>query len=70
MRVPSHPALPWLAASGVLLMWASSFLVIRVAGNDFSPGAMTLLRVVAASIVLPGTDWTPRAVTRIPGGTA
>jgi len=52
MRAPSHPALPWLAASGVLLMWASSFLVIRVAGNDFSPGAMTLLRVVAASIVL------------------
>lgn len=49
---PSHPALPWLAASGVMLMWASSFLVIRVAGHDFSPGAMTLLRVGAASVVL------------------
>ncbi|WP_394213895.1 isochorismatase family protein [Brachybacterium vulturis] len=49
---PSHPALPWLAALGVMLMWASSFLVIRVAGNDFSPGAMTLLRVSAASIAL------------------
>ena len=49
---PPHPALPWLAALGVMLMWASSFLVIRVAGNDFSPGAMTLLRVSAASIAL------------------
>lgn len=49
---PAHPALPWLAALGVMLMWASSFLVIRVAGDDFSPGAMALLRVGSAAIAL------------------
>lgn len=35
-----------------MLMWASSFLVIRVAGNDFSPGAMALLRMGSATVVL------------------
>lgn len=49
---PAHPALPWLAASGVVVMWATSFLVIRVAGDDFSPGAMGLLRVGSAAIVM------------------
>lgn len=49
---PAHPALPWLAALGVMLMWASSFLIIRVAGDDFSPGAMALLRVGSAAIAL------------------
>ncbi|MGP5290314.1 MULTISPECIES: DMT family transporter [Brachybacterium] len=49
---PAHPALPWLAALGVMLMWASSFLVIRVAGNHFSPGAMALLRMGAAAVAL------------------
>lgn len=47
-----HPALPWMAALGVMLMWASSFIVIRVGGADFSPGAMSLLRVGAASLAL------------------
>ncbi|MGO2721438.1 MAG: DMT family transporter [Brachybacterium tyrofermentans] len=49
---PAHPALPWLAALGVMLMWASSFLVIRVAGNDFAPGAMALLRMGSAAVAL------------------
>ena len=49
---PAHPALPWLAALGVMLMWASSFLVIRVAGNHFSPGAMALLRMASAAVAL------------------
>ncbi|GAA1491160.1 DMT family transporter [Brachybacterium sacelli] len=48
----SHPALPWLAALGVMLMWASSFIVIRFGGADFSPGAMSLLRTGAAAATL------------------
>lgn len=51
-RAPSHPALPWLAAAGVVLMWSSSFLLIRVVGDDFSPGAMALLRVASAALAL------------------
>ncbi|GAA1486272.1 DMT family transporter [Brachybacterium fresconis] len=48
----SHPVLPWLAALAVMVMWASSFVVIRAAGADLSPGAMSLLRVGSAAIVL------------------
>jgi drug/metabolite transporter (DMT)-like permease len=49
---PAHPGLPWLAAFGVVLMWASSFLVIRVAGDHVSPGAMALLRMGSGAIAL------------------
>lgn len=48
----THPALPWLAALAVMLMWASSFIVIRVGGADLSPGAMSLLRIGSASVAL------------------
>lgn len=33
-------------------MWASSFIVIRSAGNHFTPGAMALLRLGSASTAL------------------
>lgn len=46
------PALPWVAAAAVMLMWASSFIVIRDAGPAYPPAAMTLLRCLAASAVL------------------
>ncbi|MBK0333094.1 DMT family transporter [Brachybacterium sp. MASK1Z-5] len=49
---PAHPALPWLAALLVMIMWASSFVVIRAGGADFSPGAMSLLRSASAAVVL------------------
>lgn len=45
----AHPALPWLAALAVMTMWASSFVVIRAGGADFSPGAMSLLRIGSAA---------------------
>ncbi|MGP9536519.1 DMT family transporter [Brachybacterium sp. AOP43-C2-M15] len=48
----SHPALPWVAALAVMVMWASSFIVIRAGGSDFSPGAMSLLRIGSASLAL------------------
>ncbi|MGP5258477.1 DMT family transporter [Brachybacterium paraconglomeratum] len=63
---PSRPALPWLAAAAVMLLWASSFIVIRFSGAHLSPGAMTLLRMVTAAavmlpLVLTGRVRTPRS---------
>lgn len=49
---PSHPLLPWLAALGVIVMWASSFIVIRAGGAHFSPGPMALLRAGSAALTL------------------
>ena len=48
----SHPAAPWIAALAVMLMWASSFVVIRAGGAHLSPGAMSLLRIGSAAAVL------------------
>ena len=63
---PSRPALPWFAADAVMLLWASSFIVIRFSGAHLSPGAMTLLRMVTAvavmlPLVLTGRVRTPRS---------
>lgn len=44
--------LPWIAALLTMVFWASSFVVIRDAGDYFSPGPMSLLRMGAAVIVL------------------
>lgn len=49
---PSRPALPWLAALAVMVLWASSFIVIRFSGAHLSPGAMTLLRMSTAVLVM------------------
>jgi len=64
-------ALPPLAALVTVLLWASAFVGIRAAGRDLSPGALTLLRLAVASLILgafvlarrerrPGRrDWVP-----------
>lgn len=44
--------LPWAAALITMILWASSFVVIRATGEHFSPGALALLRLVSASAVL------------------
>jgi drug/metabolite transporter (DMT)-like permease len=49
---PSRPALPWLAALAVMVLWASSFIVIRFSGAHLSPGPMTLLRMSTAVLVM------------------
>lgn len=48
---PTAPptVLAWLAAAAVMLMWASSFVVIRAAGTHLSPGGLSLLRIGAAA---------------------
>lgn len=54
MHLESRKAavLPWAAALAVMLLWASSFVVIRGVGVDFSPGPMALLRLIVASAAL------------------
>ena len=41
-----------LAVSTTVLAWASAFVVIRYVGGDFSPGALTLGRLLIGSAVL------------------
>ncbi|WP_327025304.1 DMT family transporter [Micromonospora sp. NBC_01739] len=44
---------PVIAAAAItVLLWASAFVGIRFAGHDYSPGAMALGRMLAASIAL------------------
>ena len=44
--------LPLAAVSTTLVLWASAFVAIRHLGHDFSPGALSLGRLVVASLVL------------------
>ncbi|WP_241242598.1 DMT family transporter [Brevibacterium aurantiacum] len=48
----SSRVMPWIAALLTMVFWASSFVVIRDAGDHYSPGPMSLLRMGAAVIVL------------------
>ncbi len=52
-RHPRASSWPTLAAAGTtVLLWASAFVGIRFAGHDYSPGAMALGRMLAASVAL------------------
>ncbi|MGS2617389.1 DMT family transporter [Micromonospora sp. LZ34] len=55
-RAPAYPPLgswPIVAAAGTtVFLWASAFVGIRFAGHDYSPGAMALGRMAAASAAL------------------
>jgi drug/metabolite transporter (DMT)-like permease len=44
--------LPWAAALVTVVLWASAFVAIRHLGEDFSPGALTLGRLLVGSLVL------------------
>jgi drug/metabolite transporter (DMT)-like permease len=56
-----------LAAAVTVVLWASAFVAIRSAGQDFSPGALALGRLLPASAVLgvislsQRAGWPPRA---------
>ncbi len=56
MNPPSSPPawLPVAAVSTTLVLWASAFVAIRHLGHDFSPGALSLGRLVIASLALTG----------------
>ena len=44
--------LPLAAVGATLLLWASAFVAIRYLGQDFSPGALTLGRLLVAALCL------------------
>jgi drug/metabolite transporter (DMT)-like permease len=56
-----------LAAAGItMLLWASAFIVIRAVGDDYSPGALALGRMLAGSIALSAVALVVRP--RLPRG--
>ncbi|MER5769417.1 DMT family transporter [Streptomyces sp. NPDC001985] len=53
--IPSPARAPWptvAAAAVTVVLWASAFVSIRSAGESYSPGALALGRLLAASLVL------------------
>ena len=46
------PALPLVAVGVTLLLWASAFVAIRHLGSSFSPGSLSLGRLVVGSVAL------------------
>lgn len=71
--MPRARLLPLLAVATTLVLWASAFVAIRHLGADFSPGALSLGRLLVGSLCLgvlvavrrppwpTGRDW-PRLV--------
>jgi drug/metabolite transporter (DMT)-like permease len=54
-RVTEKTAPPWLplaAVSCTLVFWASAFVAIRHLGHDFTPGALSLGRLLVGSVCL------------------
>jgi drug/metabolite transporter (DMT)-like permease len=62
MPAPRTSALPLVAVAVTLLLWSSAFVAIRHLGHSFSPGALSLGRLlvgsVALGVVLLGRGWT------------
>ena len=56
-------ALPLVAVAVTLLLWSSAFVAIRHLGESFSPGALSLGRLlvgsVALGVVLLARSWVP-----------
>jgi drug/metabolite transporter (DMT)-like permease len=63
MSSPRHRTLPLLAVAVTLTLWSSAFVAIRHLGPHFSPGALSLGRLVVGSaalgVVLAMRGWTP-----------
>ncbi|MDQ4037879.1 MAG: DMT family transporter [Actinomycetota bacterium] len=53
-RLWAAPSTALVAAAVTVLLWASAFVGIRAVGADFSPGPLTLGRLLVGSIVLGG----------------
>ncbi len=52
---PDPAARPWLPLAAIattLLLWASAFVAIRHLGDDFSPGALSLGRLLVGALAL------------------
>lgn len=51
---PTRAWLPLAAVATTLVLWASAFVAIRHLGHDFSPGALSLGRLLVGSLCLAG----------------
>ncbi|MCW2765790.1 MAG: protein of unknown function transrane [Nocardioides sp.] len=51
-HAPTRSWLPVAAVAVTLLLWASAFVAIRHLGHDFSPGALSLGRLLVGSLCL------------------
>jgi drug/metabolite transporter (DMT)-like permease len=51
-RTTAGQLLAWAAAAVTVVLWASAFVAIRHVGGDFSPGALTLGRLLVGSVLL------------------
>ena len=49
---PARPWLPLAAVATTLVLWASAFVAIRHLGHDFSPGALSLGRLLVGAVCL------------------
>jgi drug/metabolite transporter (DMT)-like permease len=64
---PRAERLAVAAAAVTVVLWASAFVSIRSAGEDYSPGALALGRLLAGTVALAaicavrGVGWPPRA---------
>lgn len=61
----------WPAVAAVaftVLMWGSSFVVIRSAGTDLDPGPMALLRMAVATVILAPVALRAGVLRRVPRG--
>ena len=52
-----HPGLPLLAVTVTLVLWSSAFVAIRHLSHTFSPGALSLGRLVVGSLALGVVLW-------------
>ena len=57
---PAKAWLPLAAVACTLVFWASAFVAIRHLGHDFSPGALSLGRLVVGALCLGGGRAGPR----------
>ncbi len=63
------PLLPVLAIVVTVLMWASTFVIMRWSAPDISPGPLALLRLLAGSLTLTLLVlWVRRGRPRLPRG--
>lgn len=68
MSRPAPQTLAVLAIVTTVLMWASSFVIIRAYALELSPGPLALLRLLAGSVTLSLLLlWVRRGRIRLPG---
>lgn len=67
-RTAARPVLAVAAVGVTVLLWGSSFVVIRAAGTDLSPGPMALLRMGVATLVMAPFALRSGVLRRVPRG--